>query len=346
MSGEKAFDISKGEPLRIGLTMGDPAGIGPEIVVKAICDDSLMSLLRQGNCGLSVFCDFRTLERAAQIVKIDKSLLRKDKRIDFIDLQNVEPELGFGKPSSHSGKSSYEYIENAVMAWKKSEIDALVTAPISKEALKMAGIKFPGHTELLAWLLDAEKVLMSFFAGSLRTVLLSTHLSLAEAIKKVKRDNLKEVITLANTELNKLLGKKVRLAVAGLNPHASENGLFGKEEQDEILPAIEHCQAAGIDVSGPYPADTIFLKALEGEFDAVVAMYHDQATIPVKTLAFKQAVNVTLGLGMIRTSVDHGTAYDIAGKGVADHTNLVSAISLAIEFASIQKAESQAGMSG
>jgi 4-hydroxythreonine-4-phosphate dehydrogenase len=173
---------------------------------------------------------------------------------------------------------------------------------------------------------------MSFFAGELRVVLLSTHLPLIKAIEKVTKDNLISLIMFAAEQLTRLLGRDVRLAVAGLNPHASENGMFGSEEADEIIPAVESCRSRGIDVTGPYSPDTIFLRCSRGEFDAVIALYHDQATIPVKSIGFGEGVNVTLGLPIIRTSVDHGTAYDIAGKGIADASSMRSAIRLAMEL--------------
>ena len=197
----------------------------------------------------------------------------------------------------------------------------------------MGGYDFPGHTEFLASLTDTGQFAMSFFGGDLRVVLLSTHLALRDALDLVEKDRLVDLIGFSSRELEKLLGKPVSLAVAGLNPHASEGGMFGTEERDQILPAIKECHAAGIDVSGPYSPDTIFLRASNGEFDGVIALYHDQATIAVKSLAFGSAVNVTLGLPLIRTSVDHGTAFDIAGKGIADASSMAAAIELAADLA-------------
>jgi 4-hydroxythreonine-4-phosphate dehydrogenase len=214
-----------------------------------------------------------------------------------------------------------------------------VTAPISKAALATADYDFPGHTEFLGALTNTKKFAMSFFAERLRVVLLSTHLSLRTAIELVKRDALIDLIKFADQELRRILGKPVRLAVAGLNPHASEDGLFGSEEHDEIVPAIDHCRSvSGVDVSGPYSPDTVFLRGFRGEFDGVIACYHDQATIAVKSLSFGSSVNVTLGLPLIRTSVDHGTAFDIAGKGVADESSFKAAVKLAVELVATRSA--------
>jgi 4-hydroxythreonine-4-phosphate dehydrogenase len=202
-------------------------------------------------------------------------------------------DLKLGVDAADSGKASAVYIERAVELWRSGEIDAISTAPISKKALSLAGYDFPGHTEFLAHLSDTKRVGMSFFGGDLRVVLLSTHLSLSDAIKQVTRENLDELIEFSSTELGKLLNRKPRLAVAGLNPHASEGGLFGDEETREIIPAVKDSRSNGIDVSGPYSPDTIFLRCFRGEFDAVIALYHDQATIPVKAFSFGSAVNVT-----------------------------------------------------
>ena len=211
----------------------------------------------------------------------------------------------------------------------------MATAPISKKAISLGGYDFPGHTEFLAELTGTKDFAMSFFAEKLRVVLLSTHISLTEAIELVKTENLVRLIKFSAAELGRLLKKDVKIAVAGLNPHASESGMFGDEEEKEILPAIEICrQDFGIDVSGAYSPDTIFLRAFRGDFDGVIACYHDQATIAVKCLSFGASVNVTLGLPLIRTSVDHGTAFDIAGKGIADASSMKSAVNLAAKLAS------------
>jgi 4-hydroxythreonine-4-phosphate dehydrogenase len=206
----------------------------------------------------------------------------------------------------------------------------MTTAPINKESIKLAGSPFPGHTEMLTSLCGAPQSLMCFFAGELKVFLFTVHTSLSNAITELTRDRIVSTLTLADRELRRFGGSKPRIAVAGLNPHAGEHGLFGLEETNEIGPAIEECRAKhDIDVSGPFPADTLFVRAWRGEFDAVAACYHDQGLIAVKCLAFGRAVNVTLGLPIIRTSVDHGTAFDIAGRGIADHQSMVEAILLA-----------------
>lgn len=316
----------------IGITMGDAAGIGPEIVLKALSGNEITVARRYVVVG-----DARFLRKTAVRLDIDVNFgeIGSGAEIEVFDLKNLPDKFEVGVDRAATGKASAEYIETAVALWKERKIDALCTAPISKKAIQLGGYDFPGHTEFLASLTGTKKFAMSFFGGGLRVVLLSTHLSLRNAIDLVKKDSLIDLIEFSAGELGKLIGKKIRLAVAGLNPHASESGMFGGEEQREIAPAIEHCRdALKIDVSGPYSADTIFLRGFKGEFDAVIALYHDQATIAVKSLAFGSAVNVTLGLPLIRTSVDHGTAYDIAGKGIADASSMIAAISLGAELAS------------
>jgi 4-hydroxythreonine-4-phosphate dehydrogenase len=217
--------------------------------------------------------------------------------------------------------------------WRAGEIDAISTAPISKRSLAMGGYDHPGHTEFLAALTGTERFAMSFFADKLRVVLMSTHMPLIEAIRFVTTERLAWLIEFTDRQMSDLLGRKVTIAVAGINPHASENGMFGSEEAEFIEPAVAAARGKGIEVSGPYSPDTIFLRGFKGEFDAVIACYHDQATIPVKALSFGSGVNVTLGLPLIRTSVDHGTAFDIVGKKPADHSSMMAAIRLAAELA-------------
>ena len=218
----------------------------------------------------------------------------------------------------------------------RGSLDALSTAPINTRALFLGGYSFPGHTEFLAQLAHTPEVAMAFVAANLRIVLISTHVPLAEAIRLVRRERIEPIIKLANRELKRWGIREPRLAMAALNPHGAEGGLFGVEESAEIVPAVEACRALGIDVAGPFSADTVFLRASRGEFDAVVACYHDQAMIPVKCLSFGEAVNVSLGLPFIRTSVDHGTAFDIAGRGLAEHSSMVAAITLAAEFSRME----------
>lgn len=313
---------------RIAITMGDPAGIGPEICAKALSNAQVREA-----CEAILVGNAEIFRRTCESLGLFNEPCANDVRIVSVgDLDG----FALGVDSNSTGKASAEYIQTAVKLWEEGEIDAIATAPISKKAISLAGYDYPGHTEFLAHLTGTTRVGMSFFGGDLRVVLLSTHLSLVNAIKKVTRSNLLELIQFSYNELGKLLGKRPKLAVAGLNPHASEGGMFGDEEMSEIEPAIKSAREHSIDVSGPYSPDTIFLRCYRGEFDAVIALYHDQATIPVKAFSFGSAVNVTLGLPLIRTSVDHGTAYDIAGKGIADPSSMISAIKLASELVRIK----------
>ncbi len=316
---------------RVGITIGDAAGIGPEISLKAIADPELRSACRPVLIG-----DATVLRRSADEFGTDLTLVNfgdhEENAVEVVDLNNLPGHFKIGVDAEVTGRASAQNIEAAVDLWRSSDIDAICTAPISKKAISLAGYDFPGHTEFLAQLTGTEEFRMSFFAGQLRTVLLSTHVSLLEGIDLVRMPALIKLIDFTNREMGKLLGREVSIAVAGLNPHASEGGMFGDQERLEISPAIEHCREKGIDVSGPYSPDTIFLRGFRGDFDVVIALYHDQATIAVKSLSFGSGVNVTLGLPLIRTSVDHGTAYDIAGRGVADASSMVAAIKLAGEL--------------
>jgi 4-hydroxythreonine-4-phosphate dehydrogenase len=323
---------------RIGITIGDAAGIGPEIVLKSLSDPTLKKKLNPILIGDSEL--LRKTARSLDLSIVFRELGSADLagEVELVDLKNLPGDVRPGEESAATGAASGQYIERAVELWRSGAIDAIATAPISKKALNAGGYDFPGHTEFLAHLTNTRDFAMSFFADKLRVVLLSTHLSLKDAIDRVTTENLIHLIEFTHGNLGTLLKRPVKIAVAGVNPHASENGMFGTEEAEEMIPAIEHCRAnLGIDVSGPYAADTIFLRGYRGEFDAVVACYHDQATIAVKSLSFGSAVNVTLGLPLIRTSVDHGTALDIAGKGIADASSMIVAIDLAGELAQLQK---------
>ena len=323
---------------RVGITMGDAAGIGSEIVLKSLSDKNILKI-----CQPVIIGDGKRLRQTARDLKIDIDLLNVKKgaeiplnsgKVIVYDLENITQEIICGEESAVSGKASAEYIEEAVRLWQAKKIDAIATAPISKMAIHLGGYDFPGHTEFLAFLTDTQQFAMSFFAEKLRVVLLSTHVSLRDAIELVKKEKLVELIKFSHREISRLLKRDARLAVAGLNPHASEGGMFGNEEETEILPAIKECREKfGIEVDGAYSPDTIFLRAFKGEFDGVISCYHDQATIAVKCLSFGASVNVTLGLPLIRTSVDHGTAFDIAGKNLAESSSMTAAINLAAELA-------------
>jgi 4-hydroxythreonine-4-phosphate dehydrogenase len=284
---------------RIALTVGDPSGIGPEIVAKAAADSRVQSV-----CAPEIFGPPAG--------------------------QTYAP----GVLSAEAGRAAYDTIVRAVEAAIAGRVAAIATAPVNKAAFRLAGLPWLGHTDLLAHLCGVSSVAMMFHAPNLQVVLATVHVPLAGVAQALTVDRLASVIELAHTSLPAFGIARPRLAVAGLNPHAGENGLIGREELDVIAPAVARCRARGIDVAGPFPGDTIFTRAVGGEFDAVVACYHDQGLIPVKLLAFGKAVNVTLGLPIIRTSVDHGTAFDIAGQGRADPESMVQAVLLAARLAS------------
>ena len=326
----------------IGITMGDPAGIGPEVTLKALINENPDRVYRPVVIG-----DTRFLHECARSLGLDVEFRPFDPEfeplagvIDVYDLANVDESVTPGAESEASGRAAAQYIEASVALWQDRQIDAVATAPISKHAIALAGYNYPGHTEFYADLTHTRDFAMSFFAEKLRVVLLSTHVSLLDAIKLITTDSLVKLIQFTDRTLSELLKRRVKIAVAGLNPHASEGGKFGTEESQLILPAIEQSRGSGIDVSGPFSPDTIFLRGFNGDFDAVIALYHDQATIAVKSLSFGSSVNVTLGLPIIRTSVDHGTAFDIAGKGIAEASSMTSAIRLAAALVRIRSASS------
>jgi 4-phospho-D-threonate 3-dehydrogenase / 4-phospho-D-erythronate 3-dehydrogenase len=324
--------------------MGDPAGIGPEVVLKAVAEEEIRKI-----CLPIIIGDAQLLAHTARTLDLQSGydIVRKEETLPerFSDpiiyhLDNVSGFIEPGIESGAAGKAAAGYIEAAVELCAAGSVDAIATAPINKRALFLGGYSFPGHTEFLAHLTGTEEYAMAFVAANLRIVLLSTHVPLSVAIRMVEKDRLVKIINLTYRELRRWGIERPRLAVAALNPHGAEGGLFGVEEASEMVPAIEAARELDdINVQGPFSADTVFLRASRGEFDAVVACYHDQAMIPVKCLSFGEAVNVTLGLPFIRTSVDHGTAFDIAGKGLAEHSSMVAAIKLAAEL-STQAGES------
>jgi 4-hydroxythreonine-4-phosphate dehydrogenase len=249
------------------------------------------------------------------------------------DLRNVPASLELGKEQPAAGRAAAQNIETAVILCQAGELAALTTAPINKKSLHLAGYAFPGHTEFLAYLTQCDDFAMTFFSPVLRVALLTTHLPLVEVSRHVTKAALEKLIRLIDREFKRYGFVRPRIAVAALNPHGAEGGLFGVEEAAEMSPAIETCRLQeGIEVSGPHSGDTIFLRAARGEFDVVLSCYHDQGLIPIKCLAFGEAVNVTLGLPFIRTSVDHGTAFDIAGQGRAEHSSMCAAIKLAADL--------------
>jgi len=322
---------------RIGVTMGDPAGIGPEVVLKAVAEPEVLAA-----CVPVIVGDARHLAHTARTLDLTcgYEIIRRGEAFPedpggpvIYHLDNITGNVAPGVESGAAGRAAAEYIEAAVELCGLGSVDAIATAPINKRALFLGGYSFPGHTEFLAHLTGSPESAMAFVASNLRIVLISTHVPLAEAIRMVEKERIARVTRLADRELKRWGIERPRIAVAALNPHGAEGGLFGVEEAAEIAPAVEACREEGLDVSGPHSADTVFLRASRGEFDAVISCYHDQAMIPVKCLSFGEAVNVTLGLPFIRTSVDHGTAFDIAGRGVAEHSSMVAAITLAARLA-------------
>ncbi len=328
----------------LGLTMGDPAGIGSEIIVKALLDPQIYSKARP-----IVFGDAYQLERLAKILKADVEIhvindiedaQPSAKRIEVIDLHNVPHDIPFGQISPICGNAAYEYIEAAIKAHIAHKIQAIVTAPLNKEALHAGGHNFPGHTEILATLTGTKDYSMMLVSPKLRVIHVSTHVSLRGACDACKQDRVYRVIKLAY-ETMKLMGfASPRIAVAGLNPHCGEHGLFGNEDIEQIVPAVEQAKAEGINVQGPIAPDTVFHRAANrNEFDIVVVQYHDQGHIPLKVLGFSSGVNVTVGLPIIRTSVDHGTAFEIAGKGIADPESMSVAMDIGAQMGSVKFAD-------
>ncbi len=324
----------------LAITMGDPAGVGPEIVLKALSRPEI-----HARCRALVVGDVRILQRAADWLAPSHPARRFEvvgrlrdaqfdaERITVLDLANAPPEeCPVGQVSAVSGRASVEYVFAACDLALQHEVDAIVTSPINKAAMNLGGHAYAGHTELLAERTGAAKVSMLLVGPSLRVVHVSTHVALEDAIGLVTRQRVTDVIDLAARACRALGIDAPRIAVAGLNPHAGEGGLFGDQETREILPAIEDARARGLDVSDPQPPDTVFLRAVRGAYDIVVAMYHDQGHIPMKLLAFDEGVNVSIGLPIIRSSVDHGTAFDIAGTGRARDQSLVAAIDVALQM--------------
>ncbi len=290
------------EKPKVALTVGDPSGIGPEIVAKAMVDSRVLAA-----------CEPR------------------------IYAPHGDRRFAPGVLSAAAGAASFDVVNLAVRDALEGRIDAVATAPINKHAWSLAGLPWKGHTDLLAHLTGATRVAMLFWSEPLKVVLATVHVPLADVPARLTRDVLDGVITLTASELPVMGIRTPRLALAGLNPHAGEEGVIGREELDVLRPAVEAARARGVRIDGPFPGDTVFVRASRGEFDAVIACYHDQGLIPVKLLAFGRAVNVTIGLSIVRTSVDHGTAFDIAGKGVADSSSMVEAVLLAAHLARLRR---------
>ena len=322
----------------IGITMGDPAGIGPEIIVKALNDESIYRICRPVVLGDSEILS-STILNASLGVSLNTISRVSDVRaipgkIDLITVSGLScGSLSPGKPTLEGGKAMVQYIITAVNMILSDGLEAMVTCPISKVLMNQAGYMFAGHTQLLSHLTHTPDYVMMLAGERLRVALVTTHCPLKQVPAVLREEDVYKTITITANALGKEFGfERPRVAVAALNPHAGESGLFGMEEEEVITPAVIRAKAEGLEVVGPLPADTLFYKAASGQFEGVVAMYHDQGLIPLKLLHFSDAVNVTLGLPIIRTSVDHGTAYDIAGTGKADPKSLRAAISMAAEM--------------
>jgi len=283
---------------RIAITMGDPAGIGPEVARRAASDSEVL-------------------------VACEPVLYGPPDGRGFT----------YGVLSAEAGRAAYDAIVRAVDDARAGNVNAIATAPVNKEAFRLAGLPWTGHTDLLGHLTGTRDVAMMFYSDELRVVLATVHIPLADVPRALTRETMEATVALTAREMPRFGIARPRVAVAGLNPHAGEHGLFGCEDEAVIAPAVASCRARGIDVSGPHPADTVFVRARRGDFDVVVACYHDQGLIPVKLLAFGRSVNVTLGLPIVRTSVDHGTAFDIAGKGIANPESMIAAVLLAARLA-------------
>ncbi|MEI6128016.1 MAG: 4-hydroxythreonine-4-phosphate dehydrogenase PdxA [Pseudomonadota bacterium] len=325
----------------IGITLGDPVGIGPEIIIKALSDASVY-----GFCRPVVFGDRALLQReidclhsrlTIEPVASPAGLSFRHDTLYLFEASCLAPErAAYGTPTPETGKAMASFILRAVSCAREQSIAAMVTAPISKKSLQEAGYDYPGHTEMLARLTSAGDVVMMLAGDRLKVVLVTIHCSISMVPALLTVDAIIKTITLTHKALRTYFGlEHPRIAVAALNPHAGEEGLFGQEEELIIAPAIKRAQALGIAASGPFPADALFYQAAQGRFDVVVCMYHDQGLIPLKLLHFDDAVNITLGLPIIRTSVDHGTAYDIAGKGIANPASMLSALKAAAHMASV-----------
>jgi 4-hydroxythreonine-4-phosphate dehydrogenase len=322
----------------LAITMGDAAGCGPEIIVKALTDENVYN-----KCRPLVFGDANRIKLAAEILKSSLKVasisdIQKGSYqpgvIDVLDFANIPHDLPFGEVDGRSGHAAYTYIQSAIEKAMENKVDAVVTAPINKEALHKGGHHFPGHTEIFAQLSNTKDYAMMLSGDALRVIHVTTHVSMREAADLIKKERVLRIIRLADRTLRLLGLEQPRIAVAGFNAHAGENGLFGREDIDEIVPAVTEAQQEGIAATGPVPPDTVFFRTVSRkEFDIVVVMYHDQGHIPLKLLGFDNGINVTVGLPFLRTSVDHGTAFDIAGKGIADGSSMTAAIDFAARLA-------------
>lgn len=310
----------------IAITMGDPAGIGTEIILKALEKREIFKY-----CIPIIVGDKDFLKQTAETIKSPFHIPKSG----IIDLKNIPKKFIIGRPSPVSGKAAVEYIKSVINLARDKKVDAIVTAPISKEAIHMAGYKYPGHTEMLAELTDTKNYAMMLAGKDIRVVLVTTHTAIKNVNRLISRKKILNAIRLTNSSLKSWGFLNPRIGVSALNPHGGEGGIFGDEEIKIIIPAINDAISEEIEVQGPFPADTLFTPVKRSNFDAIVVMYHDQGLIPIKMAAFGKAVNITLGLPFIRTSVDHGTAYDIAGKNLADPSSLIEAVKMAAKLTKV-----------
>ena len=321
--------------------MGDPAGIGPEIIVKTFADPDFHARNRALIVG-----DAGMLERAVQLLRLPLKLNEipdpeeaafEPGTADVLQVGELPPDLPFGGLDAKAGDAAFRYVERATNLASAGRVAAIATAPLNKEAMHLAGHGYPGHTEILADLTGTDDYAMMLVTEELKVIHVSTHVSLREAIERAQPGRELAVIRLAHQSLKRLGVESPRVAVAGLNPHAGENGLFGREDLEKIRPAVKAALDEGMDASGPWAPDTVMMRARQGHFDVVVVQYHDQGHIPIKLMGFDTGVNVTVGLPFFRTSVDHGTAFDIAGTGKADHASLEAALDLARTLAGAEE---------
>lgn len=322
----------------IAVPIGDPAGVGPEIVAKAVADKAVFDA---ANCV--IVGDKKIVENAIQIVGADLTVNTitepeegdyREGVLNLIDLDNVDmSEFEFGKVNGMCGKAAYEYIAKSIELANAGKVDAVATTPINKESLRAGNINFIGHTEIFGALTNTEDPLTMFETNGLRVFFLTRHVSLREMLDMIKKDRIKDYVKRCLEALRKLGVTDGTMAIAGLNPHSGEHGLFGWEEVNEITPAVEELKAEGYDVAGPIGADSVFHQAAQGKYTSVLSLYHDQGHIATKTLDFEKTIAVTNGMPILRTSVDHGTAFDIAGKGIVSAVSMIEAILLAAKYA-------------
>jgi 4-hydroxythreonine-4-phosphate dehydrogenase len=330
----------------IGISMGDPVGIGPEVIVKALLKKAVYSQCKPvvvGDAGvIQQAVDFLNVTLKVNAINTISDAKGKYGTIDVYDLENFKQPVAYGVVSAEAGRAAFESIVKVIELAKSGEVDATVTAPINKEAINLAGFHFSGHTEIYAHYTDTKKYAMLLVHNNLRVIHVSTHVSLREACDRARKERIIEVTKLLYDACRGFGIAEPKLAVAGLNPHSGDNGLFGWEEEREIIPAINALQSEGLNVVGPVPPDTLFSKAIGGMYDGCVAMYHDQGHIPFKVVGFNwnkskktldvEGVNITLGLPIIRVSVDHGTAFEIAGKGIASEKAMLTSIDYAVRM--------------